>query len=143
MQECSWTTLSDYKRVSGQLVNKKKSCVILAPNAQLDSIARVERITGMEHIELLIKYLGCPLYVGRKKNSIFSEMINKVLNEILGWHAKLLATGGRAVLIKHVLLVLSVYLLAVIHPPKGVLNQIEKMMARFSWSATLEKKKCH
>lgn len=82
----------------------------------------------MEHKEFPIKYLGCPLYVGRKKIAIFSELVTKVLQKISSWHAKFLSTGGRAILIRHVLLALPVHLLAVIHPPKGVLNQIERML---------------
>ncbi|XP_070029287.1 uncharacterized protein [Nicotiana sylvestris] len=77
----------------------------------------------MEHKEFPIKYLGCPLYVG--------------------WHTKFLSTSGRAILIRHVLLALPVHLLAAIHPPKGVLNQIERMLARFFWGNSEEKKRFH
>ncbi|XP_019257651.1 PREDICTED: uncharacterized protein LOC109235858 [Nicotiana attenuata] len=135
--------LTDYERVSGKLVNKQKSCFILNPNAQPEEISRVESIIGMEHKALPIKYLGCPLYVGMKKIVIFSEMITKVINKILGWHTKFLSSGGRAVLIRHVLLALPTHLLAAIHPPKGVLNQIERILNRFFWGGFAERRRYH
>ncbi|XP_070022041.1 uncharacterized protein LOC142177527 [Nicotiana tabacum] len=115
--------LTTYEKVLGQLVNKKKSCVVFAPNSSLDSIQRIKEITGMEHKEFPIKYLGCPLYVG--------------------WYAQFLSTGGRAILIRHVLLALPVHLLAAIYPHKGVLYQIERMLARFFWGNSEGKKRLH
>nr|XP_009618786.1 uncharacterized protein LOC104110923 [Nicotiana tomentosiformis] len=135
--------LTGYEKISGQLVNKQKSCVILAPNTPPDEISRVEGITQMEHKVLPIKYLGCPLYVGRKKIFIFSEMITKVINKISGWHSKFFSTGGRAVLIRHVLMALPTHLLAAIHPPKGDLNQIKRVLNRFFWRGSAEKKRYH
>ncbi|XP_070048173.1 uncharacterized protein [Nicotiana tomentosiformis] len=75
------------------------------------SVKRIKEITGMEHKEFPIKYLGCPLYVSRKQIAIFSELVTKVLQKISGWHAKLLSTGGRAILIRHVLFDLSIQMM--------------------------------
>lgn len=135
--------LSTYEKNSGQLVNKHKSCVSLAPNQQAQEIERIEEITGKNHKDFPIKYLGCPLYIGKKNAAVFSNMISKVLSKIGGWQSKLLSIGERAVLIKHVLLALYVHLLAVIHPPVSVLNQIERMLNRFFWGGTNEVKKYH
>ncbi|XP_060183188.1 uncharacterized protein LOC132613157 [Lycium barbarum] len=118
-------TLNTYEAISGRLINKRKSGLVLASNATIDDIRRVEEITHMEHKSLPIKYLGCPLYVGRKTISMFSEIVGRTVNRINGWHTKLLSPGGKVVLIRHVLLALYVHLLAVIHPPKGILLQIE------------------
>ncbi|XP_070054838.1 uncharacterized protein [Nicotiana tomentosiformis] len=84
--------LSVYEKVSGQLVNKSKSCFILAPNAHVEEISRVKNITEMENKSLPIKYLG---------------------------------------------------FLSVIHPPNGVLNQIERMLTRFFGGGSAEKKRHH
>lgn len=48
-------TLATYKVVSGKLINKHKSCVILAPNTPIDDIKRVKGIANMEHKNLPVK----------------------------------------------------------------------------------------
>ncbi|WMV49679.1 hypothetical protein MTR67_043064 [Solanum verrucosum] len=60
------------EKVSGSWSTNLNQCVIPAPNAQPEAISRVESITGTERKFSPIEYLGCPLYVGRKKISIFS-----------------------------------------------------------------------
>lgn len=67
----------------------------MAPNPHLDRIKRVELLTGIMHKFLPIKYFSCPLIIGKEKMSIFSEIINNVINKINGWHSKLLSSGGR------------------------------------------------
>ncbi|XP_019233534.1 PREDICTED: uncharacterized protein LOC109214100 [Nicotiana attenuata] len=57
-------------------------------------------------------------------------MVSKVINRIKGWHLKLLSSGGRAILIRHVLLALNVHTLAAVHPTKGTIATIERYLAR-------------
>lgn len=52
----------------------------------------------------------------------FNNMVAKVSNRMQGWQGRLLAYGGKAVLIKYVLHALLLHLLFVVHPPKIVLN---------------------
>ena len=59
----------------------------------------------------------------------------KVVGRIRGWHTKLLSIGGRAILIRHVLLALPIHLLAAINPPKRTLELIEKLVARVFWAS--------
>lgn len=136
-------TLSNYERVSGQEFNKLKSSVSLSNKKDEQARQRVEAITGMTYKGFPIKYLGCPLYEGRKNYALFPELMGKILHRIGGWQNKFLSIGGRAVLIKHILSSLSVYTFAAIHPPIGVLNHMEKMFNRFIWGGTSEKTKTH
>lgn len=76
--------LSIYEKVSGQKINKHKSRVSLSSKAQAHDISRIEEITGIEHKEFPIKYLGCPLYEGRKTNAMFSELTSRILSKIGG-----------------------------------------------------------
>ncbi|KAG5582023.1 hypothetical protein H5410_052650 [Solanum commersonii] len=126
-------TFSTYERVCVQQINKLKSSVSLSGNKHIKAITKIEEITRMEYKKLPIKYLGCPLYEGRKNTALFSEIMGKILKRIGGCHTKMLSVGGKAVLIKHVLLSLSVHMLVAIHPPVGVLNQIKKMLNIFFW----------
>ncbi|XP_060214023.1 uncharacterized protein LOC132641152 isoform X1 [Lycium barbarum] len=112
-------TLEAYEKVSGQLINRDKSCFTMAPNTTPSTIRRIERILGMRYDKLPMKYLGCPLYTGRKLIAYFSDMVNKIINRVKGWHLKFLSFGGRAVLIRHVLMALNTHTFAATHPPKA------------------------
>nr|XP_033513189.1 uncharacterized mitochondrial protein AtMg00310-like isoform X1 [Nicotiana tomentosiformis]XP_033513190.1 uncharacterized mitochondrial protein AtMg00310-like isoform X2 [Nicotiana tomentosiformis] len=136
-------SLSTYEQISGQQINKDKCSFSLAPSATQRSITRIRRITGMRHEPLPIQYLGCPIYSSRKKVSIFSNMVSKVINKIRGWHLKFLSTGGRAVLIRHVLLALNIHTLAAVHPTKGSIVTIERYLARFFWSGQEDSDRYH
>ncbi|WMV41850.1 hypothetical protein MTR67_035235 [Solanum verrucosum] len=87
-------TLESYENVSGQLINKNKSPYSLAPKAPQRTIRRIGRILDMEFENLSLKYLGFPIYFGRKTQDIFSNMMNKVINRIKGWNLKFLSTGN-------------------------------------------------
>jgi len=136
-------TLHIYENTSGQLINKNKSCFSVANNAKQNFIAKIKLITCMNHQEFPIKYLGCPLISGKKKTSHFNELVKNIINRIKGWHNKLLSTGGRVVLIKHVLLAIPTHLLAALQPTKGTLDNIERYLARFFWSGKEEGGKHH
>uniref|UniRef100_A0A0V0H0B7 Putative ovule protein n=1 Tax=Solanum chacoense TaxID=4108 RepID=A0A0V0H0B7_SOLCH len=64
-------TLESYENVSGQLINKNKSSYSLAPKAPQRTIRRIGRILDMEFENLPLKYLGFPIYFGRKTQDIF------------------------------------------------------------------------
>ncbi|XP_070036476.1 uncharacterized protein [Nicotiana tomentosiformis] len=135
--------LNTYETVSDQLINKNKSCYSMAENTPQSIIRRVEMILGMRFDKLPMRYLGCPIYYGRKKICIFVDMITKTINRVIGWHLKFLSSGGMAVLIRHVLLAINTHTLAAIHPPKGSLDVIEMFIARFFWSDQEEGERYH
>ncbi|XP_060187662.1 uncharacterized protein LOC132616912 [Lycium barbarum] len=120
------STSATYEQVSRQQINTTKCSFSMAASANVWTISRIKRLTDIRYEELIIKYLGCPIYSGRKKNEIFSDLVTKVVNKIKGWHLKLLSTGGRAILIKHILIALNIHTLVVVHPTKGTLEAIEK-----------------
>lgn len=91
----------------------------------------VAEITGCSKKTLPIKYLGCQLFVGRKKTAYFNEIIFKLEKKLAGWKGKLLTSGGRLTLIKHVLQSLPVHILADFDPPKAIINRVEAIFDHF------------
>lgn len=59
-------------------------------------------------------------------------MVAKVANIMQGWQGRFLSHGGKVVLIKSVLQSIPLHLLSVVHPPKTVLSQIDKITSTFS-----------
>lgn len=55
----------------------------------------------------------------------------------------LFSSGGRLILLKHVLSSMPIHLLAGIPAPKGALDQLEKMLANFWWGGDEDKRKLH
>ncbi|XP_027072036.2 uncharacterized protein [Coffea arabica] len=123
--------LTDYQRVSGQLVNASKSCCLLSKKVSGLRSRRVAEETGFARKSLPITYLGCPLYEGRRSKSLFAGIIDKVQARLLSWQNRWLSMGARLILIRHVLTSIPVHLLAVLEPTRGAIWEIERMFARF------------
>lgn len=125
------------------MINEDKNCFLVKPNTCANDLARIKHITGYKHREFPLIYIGCPLYVGRRLISTFSDSVSKIVRKTERWHGKLLSVGGRAVLIKHVLQSQPVYLLAAMEPPKSIFLQIERYVSRFFWGTSEGKQRYH
>ncbi|XP_060211692.1 uncharacterized protein LOC132639246 [Lycium barbarum] len=113
--------LGKYEEVFGQLINKRKSGFYVTFKEDDPRINIIKGITGFNHCQFPMIYLGCPIYVGRKIIIYFNTMVTKVAKRLQGWQGKLVSYGGKAVLIKSVLQDLPLYLLSVVYPPKTAL----------------------
>lgn len=106
---------------------------MLSPKVSPNIVRRVTKYMRMQIKNFPVKYLGCSLIVGRQKISHYSDLLSGVTNRARGWQTKFLSLGGKEILIRHVLQSTPIHLLSTVHPPKGVLNQIEKVLASFFW----------
>lgn len=133
------TVLRRYEKCSGQLINLNKSFLYLHEKVQLVDRNRLKKLTGIAIGSFPFTYLGCPMNYGRMKKSYFDDLVGKIKKRVMSWHSKLLTYGGRYVLIKSVLQSLPVYLLSAMNPPKCVLDEIHRIMAKFFWSKSAGK----
>uniref|UniRef100_A0A7N0T1G9 Uncharacterized protein n=1 Tax=Kalanchoe fedtschenkoi TaxID=63787 RepID=A0A7N0T1G9_KALFE len=76
-------------------------------------------------------YLGCPLFSGRPKISMFESTMDKIIGKLAGWKAKLLSAGGKLTLAQSVLSSMPIHVLSAIPVPKGVINRIERLIIAF------------
>ena len=123
--------LGKYQRISGQLVNVSKSCFLVDKKVSLVRRWVIARTTEFSFKELLVTYLGCPLYAGRRVRSFFNGLLDKVSQRLSSWRGQWLSMSARVLLIKHVLSSIAIHILAVLVPPKGVIAELERMFARF------------
>ncbi|XP_027090440.2 uncharacterized protein [Coffea arabica] len=128
--------LEEYCAVSGQKINHQKSCFLVHPRLQSQRRILIGQLTGFRQRNFPIKYLGCPLYVGRMKKEYYADIVHSVTCKILSWKHRTLSSGGRIVLIKSVLASMPIHLLAAAYPPKGVLRELEKIFANFLWGSS-------
>ncbi|XP_019166699.1 PREDICTED: uncharacterized protein LOC109162453 [Ipomoea nil] len=136
-------TLECYEKQSGQFVNKNKSGFYMHPKVRGEVIQRVKKTTKCQHREFPFTYLGCPIYLGRKRVHLFSSLIDRISARCKGWQSRLLSPGGKAVLIKSELQALPMYIFSAINPPKAVIKQIERIFADFFWGKVDGKQKYH
>ncbi|XP_069152141.1 uncharacterized protein [Solanum lycopersicum] len=136
-------TIELYEAVSDQQVNKEKSFFMVTANTGYDIIEEIKTATGFNRKNSPINYLGCPLYSGGQRIIYYSELVEKVIKKISGWHSKLLNFGGKIILVKHVLQSIPIHTLAAISPPKTTLNCIKKLIADFFWGIDKDGKTYH
>ncbi|XP_049393529.1 uncharacterized protein LOC125857915 [Solanum stenotomum] len=70
--------LRDYEEVSGQLINKAKSCFYLHENTPLVFSMRLRKLTGIRQGDFPFTYLGCSVFHGRKCSIYFEDLIRKI-----------------------------------------------------------------
>ncbi|XP_027155499.1 uncharacterized protein LOC113771322 [Coffea eugenioides] len=128
-------TLARYEGVSGQSINAAKSGFMVHSTLSRGRRAIIQRITGFSQKEFPVRYLGCPLFVGRQKKAFFQDLSNVVYSKISSWKNRLLSPGGKVVLIKHVLSLIPLHLLAMVHTPKSTLVTIERLFVNFLWGS--------
>lgn len=77
------------------------------------------------------KYLGLPEQFGRKKVELFQFLVEKVKERTKGWSNKFLSQGGKEVLLKAIAIAMPVYTMNVFKIPKGICEDIERVMANY------------
>ncbi|XP_070056298.1 uncharacterized protein [Nicotiana tomentosiformis] len=135
--------LRNYEDTFGQRINSNKSHFMTPFCVFQYNVNIIQHITGFTRKGSPITYLGCPMYIGRKRIMYFNDLISKVISRIRRWQGTLLSYGGRRTLIKHVLQSMPIHLISVVSPAKTTLKQIERMSPNFFWGMEKDKKKYH
>ncbi|XP_059311979.1 uncharacterized protein LOC132063452 [Lycium ferocissimum] len=78
--------LKQYERESGQEINIYNSVFLTATHSHKNRRRMISRITGHKHQFFPVKYLGCPIFPGRKRLSDLVDIAKSVMNKAQGWH---------------------------------------------------------
>ncbi|KAL0928209.1 hypothetical protein M5K25_000081 [Dendrobium thyrsiflorum] len=124
-----------FQQMSGLTINNAKSSFIISKNALSNRINEIKRICGFNSNNLPIKYLGTPLYKGRKKNQLFDDIFTACQKKLTSWYSSFLSFGGRLVLIKSVLNSIPIFILHTLHPSVTVCHRLERLINKFFWGA--------
>nr|XP_016496983.1 PREDICTED: uncharacterized protein LOC107815849 [Nicotiana tabacum] len=136
-------TLRKYEDNSGQLINKEKSCFLMDKEIPAKRKHIVARNLNFQEKEFPIKYLGCPLFYGRKKIEFFTEMDTKIIQRVESWHANLLSTSGKKTLYQACSNCNTFSLDVYLPTTKYYFSQIEIVFANFFWGNLEGKQKYH
>ncbi|XP_060200737.1 uncharacterized protein LOC132629008 [Lycium barbarum] len=77
--------LKQYEKEAGQEINIEKSVFLTASHSPEDRRRMISRITGYKHQFFPMKYLGCPIFPGKKRLSYFADIAKSVMNKAQGW----------------------------------------------------------
>lgn len=76
-------------------------------------------------------YLGAPLFPGRMMACMFEPLVDKILNKIETWKAKLLSQGDQLILLRHVLSRMASHTLTIYLMAKMVVKNINAHLSTF------------
>jgi hypothetical protein len=118
--------LTHFGEATGLQTNIPKSSVtpIRCDNIDLDAV-----LTNLplSRANFPLKYLGLPLTPRRLKRIDFQPLVDKAASKLSAWNGRNLTQAGRVTLVKLVLSSQPIYLLTVIKPTKGTLEDLDKI----------------
>lgn len=91
----------------------------------------IKSITGFRKRSFPIIYLECPLYIERRLGRLFSPVLQSMQQKLEGWTGKLLSTGAKITLIKHVLQDIPIHYLSLIQPPASTIQDFHSRIYYF------------
>ncbi|XP_075101658.1 uncharacterized protein LOC142177094 [Nicotiana tabacum] len=135
--------LGNYKKISGQMINKDKSSYYMYSKVANGLFQAVGAITTFARGKFPFTYLGYPIFYTRRRKDYYEDLIKKVKAKLHSWKGKLLSFGGKATLISSVLQSMPVHMLSVLDPPNSIMGHLHKTFARFFWSTKEEGRSRH
>ncbi|MQM05635.1 hypothetical protein Taro_038440 [Colocasia esculenta] len=127
--------LNSYEEASGQLINKNKRTFYVPTHATDSLIQKISKTMGFSRAKLPIKYLRVSIYSGHQKSAHFAHNISKTVNKLQGWKKDLLSSGGRLILIQHILAALPIYTMNAMPIPTTIVKAFHKILANFFWGS--------
>ncbi|KAM6541182.1 hypothetical protein CsatB_005629 [Cannabis sativa] len=132
-----------YSAMSGQCINFNKSSLSVGRKIRHTDGQRLANSLGVTFIENHTKYLGLRAFLGRNKREVFGQIRNMVWEKLQGWKMGLFSQAGREVLIKSIIQAILVYLMSCFRLTKGLIREIQSLIARFWWGSTKDKHQIH
>ncbi|KAJ3687279.1 hypothetical protein LUZ61_016443 [Rhynchospora tenuis] len=125
--------MEEFGNVSGLVINPAKSKLWFSKCCTEQAIQTVQdnlRADPAGHEE---RYLGALLSSSNNAKKTGNMLLERLKSKLAGWRSNLLSHAGRLVLIKSVLMSVPVYFMSIEVLPKGIIKQMESLIAKFFW----------
>lgn len=96
--------------------------------------ANIKMLLGLNKISDQAKYLGNPLFMGRKITQAYEDLKRKIEFKLQGWKSKLLSQARKSTLIKSVINVMLVYAMSNTSLPLKWCQDVERLTSKFLWN---------
>ncbi|XP_071902212.1 uncharacterized protein [Coffea arabica] len=108
--------LESYQAYSGQKVNASKSAFIMANRATGEQRDLVASKLQFQQLCLPFTYLGSLISRGRERCILLDAIVSRMRDRLCHWSSRLLSSGGKLILLRHVLTSMPMYLLQAAKP---------------------------
>lgn len=132
--------LQTYCRWTRQDINWTKSSIHFSRNVSSQLRGEITRAMGIQECKHKGKYLGHPFCQLKNKTKAYSDILEKLKNELTRWRKISLSIAGRLVLTKAVIQSISSFTMHVMLLPKSILGKIERRSRDFLWGHSEQKK---
>ncbi|PKU82927.1 Putative ribonuclease H protein [Dendrobium catenatum] len=123
--------LFNFHKMSSLVISKDKSRFIVENSINHVRVNAIKSECSFNCVDLPIKYLGTPIYKGRKKKHIFEDIFTMFQKKITNWHYNFLSFCGRLVLIKSVLNSIPIFIFHTLYPSMSVCRRLERIINKF------------
>ncbi|WZZ90127.1 hypothetical protein YC2023_118706 [Brassica napus] len=86
------------------------------------------------------KYLGLPEHFGRKKNDLFTSIVDKIRQRAANWSTRFLSRACKLTMLKAVLTAIPTYTMSCFLLPQSLCSRIQSSLTRFWWDKAPDKK---
>ena len=90
-----------------------------------------------------LKYLGTPISNKALTIPELEPMVKKVAKRVEPWQGKLLASGGRLVLMNNYLTNIQIFIMGFYLLQEGIHEKMDRVRSRFFWAIDQGKQKYH
>ncbi|KAJ3701906.1 hypothetical protein LUZ61_005611 [Rhynchospora tenuis] len=125
--------LEKFGKASGLSINPHKSGLWFSKPCTMIEIQQVQGAWNAARIEAEERYLGVMISQKGDIKRSGVMLLEKIKSKLTGWKSNMLSHAGRMVLIKSVLMSMPVYAMALEMLPKGILKDINRLLAKFFW----------
>lgn len=106
--------------------------MLVSPNVNAGLKKELHGITGMKTVNHLGRYLRLPFHFSRNKISEFNFLKERMQKVLDGWKKSMFSSGGKEILLK----VVAQDLPSCLRFPKGLCDDLSKLMAKFWWGSS-------
>ncbi|XP_038695403.1 uncharacterized protein LOC119992679 [Tripterygium wilfordii] len=131
--ECIFSILTEYGRVSGQMINYSKTSIFFSRFASPLQKVRMISMIGAVEAKNYDRYLGLPAIVGRSRKSAFLYILDKMRKKVMGWSHRNLSKAGKEVFIKSVLQAIPTYAMQLFQFPKSLCTEVDQILRKVWW----------
>ncbi|KAK2656123.1 hypothetical protein Ddye_009175 [Dipteronia dyeriana] len=132
-----------YALASGQMVNFHKSVMCVSKKVTTGRAANLARILGVQLVQCHERYLGLPSFAGQNRQTLFTNIKDRIWDRVKGWQSNLFSLGGKEVLIKAVIQDIPTYSMSLFRLPKSFIDYLHSICAQFWWGSKEESMRIH
>jgi hypothetical protein len=134
--------LAAFGEATGLQTNMNKSAMYMIQTQQVDMEQLTPLFRGTVD-QLLTKYLGLPLYIGKTRRINEQLLIDKIGARLPGWKGRLLTRAGRLTLVNSVLTSIPVYHMTSFPLSKWAIKRIDRIRRNFLWKGHDDPRRGH